>query len=72
MKTYSITENLASSRKTAKGSAITMLFWAIISAVVLNVSANERKEPQTGSHEPVRAKVWAIKPEKEKQSLATK
>jgi hypothetical protein len=49
-----------------------MLFWAIISAVVLNVSAKAEKEPQTGSHEPMRVKVWAVKPETDRDKFANR
>jgi hypothetical protein len=72
MKTLIITPNSALSRKTARGSTFVMLFWAIISAVVLNVSAKAEKEPQTGSHEPMRVKVWAVKPETDRDKFANR
>jgi hypothetical protein len=49
-----------------------VLFWAIISAVVLNVSASAEKEPQTGNSEPKKIKVWAIKPETDSDKFANR
>ncbi len=72
MITQSITRDLALSRKTARNSTFVVLFWAIISAVVLNVSASAEKEPQTGNSEPKKIKVWAIKPETDSDKFANR